>query len=121
MARNTEQIDTPTSGLLSENSWLRRTAFGQVITIDFFLRHWLIVLSVVGLVIFYISGKYLVMTNMREQKRLERQLEIVETERIRERELYMSRIRESQLTEMIDTARLGLRVQNKPAYDLDAR
>lgn len=97
-------------------SWLQRTTFGSIINIDFFLRNWLIVLLVVGLVIFYISGKYMVQTNRAQIKNLEHELEVVQTECIRTRENYMSRIRESNLIEMVDTARLYLRVQDKKPY-----
>lgn len=96
-----------------------RTAFGQIINIDFFLRHWLIVFASVVTVIFYISGNYLVKANRDELAKLRAELDIVRTERIRERENYMSRIRESQLADMLDTARLDLSVLEKPAYELD--
>lgn len=116
---NTAMADTATkTNTRSKASLLQRTTFGSIINIDFFLRNWLIVLLVVGLVIFYISGKYMVQTNRAEIKKLEHRLEVVETECIRTRENYMSRIRESNLIEMVDTAHLYLRVQDKKPYKM---
>lgn len=109
---NNSRSDNP------RNSWVWRTVFGQIINIDFFLRHWLIVFTTVVLIIFYISGGYLVKTNRSELESLRSQLKIVETERIRARESYMSRIRESQLQKMIDSSHLNIGIQEKPPYEL---
>lgn len=102
-----------------KSDFLYRATYGQVISINFFLRHWLIVISVMGLVIFYIAGNYMVRENRDEIERLRRQLAIVKTERIRVRENYMSRIRESSMTQMIDSLELDLRIQNETPYYID--
>lgn len=98
---------------------VQHAAFGQFININFFLRHWLIVISVMGLVIFYIAGNYMVRQNNDEIKALRTQLQIVKTERIRVRENYMSRIRESSMTHMIDSLHLDLKVQNEFPYTIE--
>lgn len=98
---------------------IKRAAFGQVVSVNFFLRHWLIVVSVMGLVIFYMAGNYMVRESNDEIDRLEKRLQIVKTERIRVRENYMSRIKESSMTEMIDSLHLDLRVQNEKPYTLN--
>mgnify|MGYP000840995272 FL=1 len=69
----------------------------------------------------YITNRYQCLTRMEEIRKLEHELEIVQTERIRERSEYMSRIRESSMQELVDTMHLNLRVQDKPPYRLAPR
>ena len=69
----------------------------------------------------YITNRYQCLTRMEEIRKLEHELEIVQTERIRERSEYMSRIRESSMQELVDTMHLNLRVQDKPPYRLKPR
>lgn len=91
---------------------------GGVLSSDFFFRH-LITFFVLGvLIMFYISTKYQTMTGMESIKRLEKQLEIVKTERIRERSRYMSRIRESSMAALADSIRPGLSIQQQPPFTL---
>ena len=66
------------------------------------------------MVLIYITNRYQCLTRMEEIRRLEQELEVVETERIRVRSTYMSRIRESSMQEMVDTMHLNLRIQDKP-------
>ena len=49
-------------------------------------------------------------------QKLERDLEIVKTESVRERSEYMSRTRESSIKELVDTLHLGLDVQEQPPF-----
>lgn len=98
--------------------FLRRAAFGQVISINFFIRHWLIVVSVVGLVIFYMAGNYMMRENNDEIERLEKRLQIVKAERIHVRETYMSRIRESSITAMIDSFGLDVAIRNEKPFEI---
>ena len=53
---------------------------------------------------------------MEEIRSLTRQLEIVETERVRAKSNYMSRIRESRMQARVDSLRLGLTVQEQPPF-----
>ena len=69
----------------------------------------------------YITNRYQCLTRMEEIRKLEHELAIVQTERIRERSEYMSRIRESSMQELVDTMHLNLRVQDKPPYRLAPR
>lgn len=69
----------------------------------------------------YITNRYQCLTRMEEIRKLEHELEIVQTERIRERSEYMSRIRESSMQELVNTMHLNLRVQDKPPYRLAPR
>lgn len=72
----------------------------------------------VAMVMIYITNRYQCLTRMEHIRALEQELEIVETERIRVKSIYMSRIRESSMQEMVDTMHLNLRVQDQPPYRL---
>ena len=66
----------------------------------------------------FITNRYQCLTRMEEIRKLEQTLEVVETERIRERSTYMSRIRESSMQELVDTMHLHLKIQDQPPYKL---
>ena len=100
---------------------VRRALHGRLLSIDFFRHHWLSVLLAVAMVMIYITNRYQCLTRMEQIRALEQELEIVETERIRVKSAYMSRIRESSMQEMVDTMRLNLRVQDQPPYRLSKK
>lgn len=101
----------------------RKTFFsilhGGLVSSDFFSKHKLKIFIAVVLVMIYISTKYQALTGMETIQRLERELEVVKTERIRERSHYMSRIRESSMAAIADSVRPGLSVQDQPPYTLN--
>lgn len=92
---------------------------GRIITSDFFIRHWSVVALVCCMMLIYIHNRYECTTRMEQIQRLEKQLEIDETELMRERATYMSRIRESSMTEMIQRHNLGLKIQEQPPYHVN--
>ncbi|MDD5839320.1 MAG: FtsL-like putative cell division protein [Muribaculaceae bacterium] len=94
---------------------------GGTIRVDFFLRYWLQLLILLVLVMVFITSKYQRMTKMEEIRRLENELMIMRTERVRERSTYMSRIRESAMQRLADSIRPGLTVQEQPPYELNAK
>ena len=97
---------------------VRRMLFGNVITSEFFKRHWMILFILGVLILIYISTKYQCMTKMERIKELETELSITHTESIRERSTYMSRIRESVMQHKIDSLGLNLTVQEQPPYKI---
>lgn len=92
---------------------------GQVLSIDFFARHWLPVLVVVVLVMVNITGKFLCQTRMEQINRLNDELEVVKAEAIRVRSLYMGRTCESSMQQLVDSMHLGLSVPDRPPYRLE--
>jgi hypothetical protein len=104
----------------SERVWpmLKRTIHGQILSTDFFRRHWLPVLGIVVMLMIYITNRYTCQTQMETIQKLEHQLEVAKTERIREKSTYMSRIRESKMQHKVDSLRLGLTVQERPPFQL---
>lgn len=99
-------------------SIVRSAINGRMLSLDFFSRHWLWVLMVVVMLMIYITSRYTCQTQMEDIQRLTRELEVAKTERVREKSIYMSRIRESQMQRMVDSMRLGLTVQEQPPYRL---
>lgn len=91
---------------------------GQIISSDFFSRHWPWCVLAVCIVMAYISAKYDCQTKMEEIRRLERELEVVKTERVRARSRYMSRTRESSMNHLVDSLHLNLHVQDTPPFKL---
>ncbi|MCC8071095.1 MAG: hypothetical protein LIO90_04755 [Bacteroidales bacterium] len=102
-------------------AWIARLIHGQLISSDFFSRNWLAIFAACILMLLYITNKYNCQTKMEEIRRLNKELEIVKTERIRVRSIYMSRIRESSMQELIDSLHLNLHVQEQPPYRLPSR
>lgn len=97
----------------------RRIIHGNVLTSDFFKHNWLKVVVAVVLIMIYISTKYQCMTSMETIKKLENEVDVIKTESVRERSAYMSRIRESAISEFADSIRPGLRVAEQPPYVLN--
>lgn len=94
---------------------------GQVISSDFFAHNWLTVFAGIMVIMIYITNKYNCQTKMEEIRRLETELEIVKTERLRVRSAYMSSTRESSMQGLIDSLGLNLHVQDRPPFKLEKR
>lgn len=114
--------DTPTP---KKRNWSERlmgdALHGRILSMDFFRRHWLPVLGVVVMLMIYITNRYTCQTQMETIQRLEKQLEVAKTERVREKSSYMSRIRESKMQHKVDSLGLGLTVQEQPPYRLSGK
>lgn len=91
---------------------------GDVVTSDFFAKHKIMIFAIVVLTMFYIITKYQSMTGIEQIRKLETELEVVKTERIRERSTYMSRIRESSMAHLADSIRPGLSIHQAPPFEL---
>ncbi len=116
-SRNTNRAKGASKAKRSPSIW-RSAIHGRMLSLDFFSRHWLWVLMVVVMLMIYITSRYTCQTQMEDIQRLTRELEVAKTERVREKSIYMSRIRESQMQRMVDSMRLGLTVQEQPPYRL---
>lgn len=103
---------------LSRQSIWRGALHGRVLSLDFMRRNWLLVLAVTAMLMIYITSRYTCQTQMETIQRLEHDLEVVKTERIREKSTYMSRIRESQMQHLADSMRLGVTIQEQPPFRL---
>ncbi|MDE5634587.1 MAG: hypothetical protein K2I51_07980 [Muribaculaceae bacterium] len=118
-SRNTDRREADAPRLSRQSIW-RGALHGRVLSLDFMRRNWLLVLAVTTMLMIYITSRYTCQTQMETIQRLERDLEVVKTERIREKSTYMSRIRESQMQHLADSMRLGLTIQEQPPFRLAA-
>ncbi len=100
------------------DSFLFKAFSGKILSSDFIFRNIGYILLGMAMVLVYITNRYECLTCMEEIKKLNKELEIVETERVRVRSLYMSRIRESSMQELVDTMHLNLNVQDRPPYKI---
>lgn len=99
-------------------AYVRRLFRGQVISSDFFARHWLATLIFLIVMMVYITTKFTYRTNLEKIEALEKQLEIVQNESSRERSRFMSRIRETSMQQLVDSLGLNLRVQPQPPFTI---
>ena len=92
---------------------------GRGVSSDFFRRNgWLIIFFTV--VILVLTGmRYRTKVYMRQIKNLRTELKQAENERIEEKALYMSLIRETDMVELARKYDLGLGFPVKPPYVLD--
>lgn len=95
-----------------------RIIHGQLLTIDFFVRHWLKIGVLVVMILVYISNKYQCQTRMVTIKKLEKELEIKKNQCISERSQYMGNTRESAMQELVDSLHLNLKKQEQPPFKI---
>lgn len=98
--------------------YIVRVFRGQVISSDFFARHWLPTLIFIIVMMVYITTKFTYRTNIEKIEALEKKLEIVQNECSRERSQFMSRIRETSMQQLVDSLHLDLSVQPQPPFTI---
>lgn len=101
-----------------KDSLLLRALHGRLLNSDLFSRYWLQIVGIMTMILLFMVNKYECQISMEEIQRLNRQLEVIKTERVRAQSEYMSRIRESSMQELVDRHRLNLRIQTQPPYRL---
>ena len=99
-----------------QDSFVMRALHGRILSVDFFRRNWLVVLGVVVMLMVYMTNRYTCQTQMEKIQKLEKELEVAKTERVRAKSAYMSRIRESSMQHLVDSLHLGITVQDQPPY-----
>ena len=102
-----------------KNGWLKRLTRGQWMSLDTYKRHLPIIITVVVLFIIYISFKFDVQMKIAQIMRLNEELANAKTNMVSASSKYASEIRESELTEKLDTMHLYLKVAEQPPYYLD--
>ena len=97
---------------------VRSILSGGVLNSDFFYRHKLKFFLLLTVIMFFISTKYQCQTGMETIRKLEKKVAVVKAETVREKALYMSRVRESSIAAIADTVCPGLQVQPQPTFSL---
>ena len=95
-----------------KSPYIFRVFRGQVISSDFFARHWLPVLIFIIVMMVYITTKFTYRTNIEK-------IEALQNESARERSSFMSRIRETSMQQLVDSLHLNLRVQPQPPFTIE--
>lgn len=90
----------------------------QWLSTKFFSRHWGIILAFVLLVLVYITNRYQCITAMETIQSLEKELQIVRSERVRERSEYMSATREAEMQKLVRQSGLNLEIREQPPFIL---
>lgn len=115
----TNSRNTPAQGNQTRQDTLwRRLVHGRMLSLDFFRRHWIIVVGIVAMLMVYITNRYKCQTQMETIQKLNTELEVAKTERVRAKSAYMSRIRESSMQHMVDSLHLGLTIQEQPPFKI---
>lgn len=91
---------------------------GRWLSTSFFSRNWGIILALIILVMIYITNRYQCLTAMENIQHLSKELEIVKSERIRQKSIYMNSIREKTMQQNIQQAGLQLTHRDRPPFKL---
>jgi len=98
---------------------LRELMRGRLfLSFDFFRRYWFYVVMVTIMALAYISLKYDTQNKMSELRRLKVELNNAKTDCVDASARYNSKIRESQMTQMLDTMHIDLAAPEQPPYKL---
>ncbi|MDE7407506.1 MAG: hypothetical protein K2M76_03710 [Muribaculaceae bacterium] len=101
-----------------KDSLLLRALHGRLLNSDLFSRYWLQIVGIIAMMLLFMVNKYECQMSMEEIQRLNKDLEVIKTERVRAQREYMSRIRESSMQQLVDRHHLQLRIQPQPPYRL---
>ncbi len=91
---------------------------GRWLSTRFFSRNWGIILALVVLVMIYITNRYQCLTAMENIQKLNKELEVIKSERIRQKSEYMNAIREKTMQKSIREAGLDLTHRDQPPFKL---
>jgi len=91
---------------------------GRWLSTRFFSRNWGIILALVVLVMIYITNRYQCLTAMENIQKLNKDLEVIKSERIRQKSEYMNAIREKTMQKSIREAGLDLTHREQPPFKL---
>ena len=98
---------------------LRELMRGRLfLSFDFFRRYWFYVVMVTIMALAYISLKYDTQNKMSELRRLKVELNNAKTDCVDASARYNSKIRESQMTQLLDTMHIDLSAPEQPPYKL---
>ena len=98
---------------------LRELMRGRLfLSFDFFRRYWFYVVMVTIMALAYISLKYDTQNKISERRRLKVERNNAKTDCVDASARYNSKIRESQMTQMLDTMHIDLAAPEQPPYKL---
>lgn len=87
---------------------------GRAVSLEFFKRNAWLIIAIITALIGVMGLRYRTKTRMSEIKQLNRELQRAESEKLHEKAWYMTLIRETELTRLMNEKKLGLRYQEEP-------
>lgn len=96
--------------LSKTGQWLRSLLQGDLVSSHFFMRHFFTTSMVVLCAIVVIALRFECATSQNTVDRLNRQINVMSTEKQKERSRYMTLTRESAMMHLVDSLQLGLTV-----------
>lgn len=110
---------TPASTKKKQSSWIKDLRYGRSLSIEFFSYNaWILVIVLVA-VLSLIGLRYKTKTKMSEIKSLTHQLELSQSDKLREKAAYMSLVRETEMRRLVAEKHLGLIFQEQPPYEVE--
>lgn len=103
------------------SSWLNELRYGRSLSIEFFKQNAWLLLMIVVTMIALMGLRYKTKTKMAEIKKLNTELQRVESEKLQEKASYMSLIRETEMKKMVRQRGLDLEFQEQPPYQLSEK
>lgn len=100
------------------SSWLTNLRTGRSVSMEFFRANAWLILVIVIATIALIGLRYKTKTKRAEIKQLNTQLQISESEKLREKAEYMSLIRETEMRRLVREKGLPLEFQEQPPYHI---
>lgn len=102
--------------MAEKDSIFTRALHGRILSGKMFTRYWFQLVVILAMLLVYITNVFSVRSKMEHIARLNDRLAVVQTESIRVRGNYMSRIRESEMRHRLDSLNLPLAVQQQPPF-----
>jgi len=103
-----------------KGGWWRRLIQGRWLPLSVYKKNMTGVVIVVSLFVLYISFKFSVQMKQAEIISLREALANERTDMVKASAAYSSRILESEMTDVLDTLKIPLRVAEQPPYYLDS-
>lgn len=91
---------------------------GRMLSTDFLRRYKVAIALTMLFALSFIYVRYECLTSMETIQRLEKELEVANTERLREKSRYMSNTRERAMNERLRRAGIKIEVSTRPPYKL---
>lgn len=100
--------------------WIKDLRGGRGVSIDYFRRNAWLLLGIVVVVLSLMGLRYKTKTRMQEIKQLTRELQRAESDKLREKQEYMTLIRQTRMNELVRINNLGLIHQEQPPFEISA-
>ncbi len=88
--------------------------YGQAVSLGFFKRNAWIIIGILTALVAVMGLRYRTKARMTEIKQLNKELQRAESYKLQEKALYMTLIRETELTKLTAEKNLGLKYQEEP-------